>query len=950
MEYLIVVLSIIFLLGPLIVGGWAHLRASRLEQSLAHWRRQFDALETAAEARDAEIASLRRDILILQGRSPTEDASFSEADESVEAATEGFAPSSAESAAADRVDTIADEDQSFWARGWRIWTRGGLERQFGAVLPVWIGGIAIAFAGFFLVKYSIENDLIGPHMRVILGSLLGCALLAGARWVAARVAGMNGHRIAQALAGAGIAIFYVSAYAATALYELVPPVAGFLGMAAITALAVVLALLHGPPIALLGMVGGFLTPALMTSNEPSAFLFFSYLYFVFAALIIVIRRQGWWLLGLPAMIFAFGWAFAWIFSGRTGEGESVWLGLFLAAVAGTIVAASRDRYAEEIESVRGWRDIFSRRNRALALNVISIAGAMGLMALLAFNAKFGLHEWVLFGVLAVGAAALAFFDPRMYGFAPWAAMAINAVMLAGWSPETSRELAVALSAFGALYVTSGFLLLPSTATPLLWAGLSASAAFGYYLIAYFRLTPTPPPEPAPIPIDIPPLREPFEPLVEGIKETTAAIPHVWAVIAMGLALLFFGAALWAARRLSQSQIKERVLAVYALATSAFIALTFFIELEREFLSVAIAAELLAVAWVATKTQILSLRAIAGLLGVTFAFLLFPQILLLVQLSLYSVIGMEWRIQESIPIVDYPTFQLALPAALFLLAAYVLHRARDGVLIRALEFASLGLIALWGFYTTAKLFHPGENILFAKASFFERGAITNVLFVFGLICLAIGRLFGRIAFFQSGVLLVGVALFRIVYFDLFTKNPLWFGGEIAGVFLFDALTLTFILPMLWSWFAAKEIRQQTQTPWLARVAQTMRGILLIFAFAWISLEIRKLYQGNVLNGDIMSDAEFYSYSLAWLVFGLALLFYGTLKGSQLLRYASLVIMLVTVTKVFLLDAGNLTGLYRVFSFLGLGLSLLAISYFYGRFVFGKSDHEADDRHAAAAPER
>ena len=46
------------------------------------------------------------------------------------------------------------------------------------------------------------------------------------------------------------------------------------------------------------------------------------------------------------------------------------------------------------------------------------------------------------------------------------------------------------------------------------------------------------------------------------------------------------------------------------------------------------------------------------------------------------------------------------------------------------------------------------------------------------------------------------------------------------------------------------------------------------------------------------------------------------------------MLFEVSKVFLLDAGNLTGLYRVFSFLGLGLSLLGISYFYGRFVFGK----------------
>jgi uncharacterized membrane protein len=928
MEFLFL-LVIALILAPYAVSGWAHLRAARLERRGEEWQRQLDLLKTAADAREEEIASLRAQIRVLQGEAPVEDAGFAEAAAADEEETEAAAVSPE----SERPEPVAAEPPAVPSSRWRIWTQGGLERQFGAVLPVWIGGIAIAFAGFFLVKYSIENDLIGPQMRVILGGLLGAALLAGARWVTARVSGSNNHRIAQALAGAGIAVLYVSAYAATALYGLIPPVLGFLCMAAITAVAVLLALLHGPPIALLGMVGGFLTPALISSGEPAAFPFFTYLYFVFAALMLAIRRKGWWLLAWPAMIFALGWAVAWIFSVGAQAGENAWLGLFLIAVAATIVLASHERYEEEIEHVSRWRDLLSLRNRTLALNVLSIAGAMGVMALLAFNADFGLNEWVLFAVLAVGAVALAFFDPRLYGFAPWAAMAINALMLAGWSPGEGAGLSIALAAFGALYVTSGFLLVSSAATPLLWSGLSTSAALGYYLIAYFRLTPIAPPPPEPLPIDVSPSREPVEPLVEGIKETAASVSHGWAILAMALALLFFGAALWAARRLPASLVKERVLAIYALATSAFVALAFFIELDREFLSVAIAAELLAVAWVATKTEIRSLRPIAGLLGLTFAFLLVPQIILLVQLSAYSILGIEWHLQESIPIVDYPAFQLALPAALFLIAGYVLRRARDGVLIRTLEFGSLGLIALWGFYTTAKLFHPDENVLFAEASFFERGAITNVLFAFGFGCLVIGRIFARSALFQAGVLLAGVALFRILYFDLLIKNPLWFGGEVAGGSPFDALTVTFVLPILWCWLAAAEIGRQAQASWLLRFAQIMRALTLILVFAWISLEIRKLYQGPVLDGASTSDAEFYSYSVAWLVYGLALLFYGTLKGSQLLRYASLAIMLVTVSKVFLLDAGNLTGLYRVFSFLGLGLSLLAISYFYGRFVFG-----------------
>ena len=64
----------------------------------------------------------------------------------------------------------------------------------------------------------------------------------------------------------------------------------------------------------------------------------------------------------------------------------------------------------------------------------------------------------------------------------------------------------------------------------------------------------------------------------------------------------------------------------------------------------------------------------------------------------------------------------------------------------------------------------------------------------------------------------------------------------------------------------------------------------------------------------------------------LLALGIYRGQTALRYASLVVMLVTVVKVFAFDMADLTGLYRVASFLGLGFSLVGIGYFYQRFVF------------------
>jgi len=59
-----------------------------------------------------------------------------------------------------------------------------------------------------------------------------------------------------------------------------------------------------------------------------------------------------------------------------------------------------------------------------------------------------------------------------------------------------------------------------------------------------------------------------------------------------------------------------------------------------------------------------------------------------------------------------------------------------------------------------------------------------------------------------------------------------------------------------------------------------------------------------------------------------------RGVRELRYLSLGFLLLTVGKVFLYDLANVGGIYRVFSFLGLGISLILVSLFYQRFVFKK----------------
>ena len=56
------------------------------------------------------------------------------------------------------------------------------------------GGVALALAGFFLIKYSIEHELLSPLARVLLGSALGVGLLGAADWVRSKPDFANGRR------------------------------------------------------------------------------------------------------------------------------------------------------------------------------------------------------------------------------------------------------------------------------------------------------------------------------------------------------------------------------------------------------------------------------------------------------------------------------------------------------------------------------------------------------------------------------------------------------------------------------------------------------------------------------------------------------------------------------------------------------------------------------------
>jgi uncharacterized membrane protein len=149
--------------------------------------------------------------------------------------------------------------------------------------------VLVVGIGFFL-KYSIEKGLLGPQARVALCFVAGGALVAGG----VRLFGKRYHILGQGLVGAGLATLYFAVFAAAGLFRLVPMTVGFLLMAGVTVTAGILAVRYGTLLlAILGTLGGYLTPVMLATPDHNAVWLFGYLLLLAIGVTGVAWRQRW---------------------------------------------------------------------------------------------------------------------------------------------------------------------------------------------------------------------------------------------------------------------------------------------------------------------------------------------------------------------------------------------------------------------------------------------------------------------------------------------------------------------------------------------------------------------------------------------------------------------------------------------------------------------------------
>ena len=171
--------------------------------------------------------------------------------------------------------------------------------------------------------------------------------------------------------------------------------------------------------------------------------------------------------------------------------------------------------------------------------------------------------------------------------------------------------------------------------------------------------------------------------------------------------------------------------------------------------------------------------------------------------------------------------------------------------------------------------------------------------------------------MAGVLALPAVLFFV--HSLVIANPYWAADDvIRGPQPFDTLAVAYALPGLV--FAALALR-----PPVARLRPVFAGLAALFGAVWLILAIRRFWQGAVMAPLGVSEPELYSYTVALLVVGGAVFARALATGAPGLRRVGVALIGAAVVKVFLVDAADLAGLLRVFSFLLLGLALAGLAW-------------------------
>ena len=535
-----------------------------------------------------------------------------------------------------------------------------LEERFGTQWVVWAGGIALALGGFFLVRQAIEQGWFGPASQVLLGAVVALALIAAGEWtrrheILTGVTGLPTAHIPSVLTAAGTAIAYADVYAAYAVYDFIGPAVAFVLLGAVALFTLAAALLHGPALAGLGVVGAFVTPLIVSTEQPNYWALYLYLAIVTAAAFALARAKLWRWLAVTAVAASVLWAFPGIgdLAALAPHAFHIAAGFTLAAlliVSGLLFGP--DAAPGDIDAVSSG----TLAAYLFAAMVLVLATGHDTLAL------------TLFVVLVAATVAIAWRSDAAVAAVPAAVLVVALIFLqwsfnfnvaqldivsgiipdSAWQPDRflfGAPLTLG-GAFALLFGASGFLAQRRDTKPLvstLWAACAVSAPLAILITLYYRIA--------------------------GFERS---LPFA------GAAILLAGAFALATETLSKRGERagsDAATAIFATGAIASLALALSLALEKGWLTVALALMVPGIAWVADKRPWPALRWLAAA----------------VTIGVFGRIAWDPRIVGDVgatPIFNWLLWGYGVPAASFFLAGHMLRRHADDVPARIVDAAAI----------------------------------------------------------------------------------------------------------------------------------------------------------------------------------------------------------------------------------------------------------------------
>jgi uncharacterized membrane protein len=859
----------------------------------------------------------------------------------------------------------------------------------------WIGGLALFLGIAFFIKYSFDNNLIPPELRVALGFVAGLGLLVGG----VVLSGGNYRVLSQTLSATGVVVLYAVTFACHALYhfEFFGTLPTFALMALLTATAFLLAVRQNAPvIAILGMLAGFLTPILLSTGQDNPFGLFGYIAVLDFGLILVAMNRRWDYLTAAAAfgtaVMQIGWVAKFFTPERYFEGNKVLIALAVLLGFNALYFGA-NWVAHRRAQMNGW---------LVGSNIALAAVALAFTAFfLTFSSLAG-RPALLFSfvfLIDLNIVALVWLKEEALPVLPIAGLAVFGLLALWTSVSLSSELLntalVAYFVFAIFHTLAPVLLTrlrPSASGPPEWNQIFPALAILLVFSPILRLA------------ELSLLVWPFVLMVDLLAIALAVLTRrlfpVLAVLILSMAatgalvltipadlsgvstsfiligvfaVFFTAAVIWLISRLNISEDVRSQDPIETLLPFSAVVLPFLLlmmatlRLPLTNPSPVFGVALLIVVLLLAVTRIFTLHwmPLVGLISVfalesTWSLRRFDPsnptatlIWYLVFYAAFAVFPFIFLHRFSDTSLTWVAAALAGPAQFFLV--YRLVQASWPNSVMGLLPAAFALPALASLFVVLKKVPAGSRSRMTQLAWFGGVALFFITLIFpvqfsrewitvgwALEGVALAWLFHRVP--HPGLRLTGVALLTAAFVRLALNPAVLAYHPRSPTPIFNWYLYTYAIVAAALFAGARLLAPPRDRVLGINVQGLLASLGTVLSFLLLNIEIADYFSppGSTLTFQFTGNfARDMTYSIAWALFALGLLVYGIRKTIPAVRYAAMGLLSVTLVKLFLHDLASLGQPYRIVAFIAVAVVAMLASFAYQRF-FSASAVRAETR--------